>query len=82
MSLGAIVDQGSVSLVTTARILKPNEFYVTSSSLITNSATTYTVYFSIPFDLGVTYTVVLTLPFSVQNGLALSVSGGTFVSYS
>ena len=81
-SFGATVDQGSVSLVTTARVLKANEFYVTSSSLMTNSATTYTVYFSLPFDQGVTWTVALTLPFSVQNGLSLFITGGTFLSFS
>lgn len=82
MSRGAIVDQGSVYLATIARVLRPNEFYVSSSTSITNSVTTYTAYFSLPFDLGVTYTVVLTLPFTLQNGLALAITGGTLLSFS
>lgn len=55
---------------------------MTSSSSTTNSPTTYTLFFSLPFDLGVTYTVLVTIPFSVQSGLSVSVSGGTLVSFS
>ena len=48
---------------------------------MTNSATTYTALFSLPFDLGVTYTVILSLPFPVLNGLSLTLNGGNLVSF-
>lgn len=49
--------------------------------MVTYTSTIYTIYFSLPFNLGVTYTIVLDFPFDAQPGLNVTVSGATLVSF-
>jgi hypothetical protein len=81
-SLGGIVDIGYASLTTTSRKLTSSQFYVTSSSSFTYSATVYTLYFSLPFNSGATYSVTVTFPFDVQGNQTLLLNGANFISFS
>jgi hypothetical protein len=80
-STGSMVDSGTIGLNTSARVLKSGEFTVTSSSNVTYSPTVYTIGVTLPFTASSAYEATLSLPFESQLGAAVSLTGGTLLSF-
>lgn len=80
-STGSLVDSGTLALNTSARVLRSAEFTVSSSSNVTYSPTVYTISVTLPFAASSAYSATLSLPFENQFGAAVSLSGGTLLSW-